>query len=291
MKRLIALPLVLFLSVVSASCLPAQSTQPATQPTTQTSEIPTFYADYAQVLQQHVDAEGMVDYESLKANRAPLDRFAEQLADLEPDAYQDWTRDQKIAFWINAYNALTLEVIIDNYPIDPGLIRNPLYPANSIRQIEGVWDEIRFDVMDRELTLDQIEHEILRPQFNEPRIHMAINCASIGCPELRREPFMGKKLDRQLNEQAEVFFNDPTKFQIDPENKTIRISPIFDWFGEDFIEKMKAEGVAEDPSKEEATLWFASHYVGQLGWPEARDYRIAEYLDYDWALNDQTAKE
>ncbi|KKK47462.1 hypothetical protein LCGC14_3154940 [marine sediment metagenome] len=193
------------------------------------------YDDYATVLRKHVDDKGMVSYAGLKENPEELNRFVRALAVLEPKTYEGWDETAKIAFWINAYNALTLKAIINHYPIKAGLISGLAYPANSIRQIPGVWDKLQFLVMGQKMTLNQIEHETLRAKFNEPRIHTALVCAAVGCPQLRNEPFVGEKLNAQLDDQSKGFVTNPAKFRIDRDNGKVYLSSIFKWFGGDFV--------------------------------------------------------
>jgi hypothetical protein len=247
------------------------------------------YEDYALVLKTYVDDRGMVDYGNLKAHRDQLDAFAERLEKLEPASYEGWIAQQKIAFWLNAYNGLTLVAIIDNYPIRPSFFRSRLYPKNSIRQIGGVWDKLQFPVMGMKITLDEIEHKILRKEFNEPRIHMALVCAAMGCPPLRNKPYTGKRLVEQLDDQTQRFLKNPRKFRVDREDRRIYLSSIFRWFGKDFI---PAYGTDQEFSgyrkTERALLNFVSDYLDE----ETRDYLVSEklsvkYLDYDWSLNEQ----
>lgn len=250
---------------------------------------PPSYADYALVLERYVDEHGLVDYKGLKGHSGDLDRFVRSLAKVSSNDYDSWTDADKIAFWINAYNGLTLRVILDHYPIKPSFLKSFVYPENSIRQIAGVWDKITFPVMGREVTLDHIEHGILRAKFNEPRIHMALNCASMGCPPLRREPFVGARLDAQLDDMTRRFLKNPAKFRIDRPSKTVYLSPIFKWFGGDFAKRYGAqEKFPGFSDTERAVLDFVSKYID----PEDGSYLekgklSIEYLDYDWSLNVQ----
>ncbi len=208
---------------------------------------------------------------------------------VQPAAAAVMSWPAKVALWTNAYNALTLKAIIDHYPIKPGLISGIAYPDDSIRQIPGVWDRLEFLVMDRRVTLNEIEHEILRPQFNEPRIHVALGCAAMGCPPLRPEPFTGERLDEQLDDQTRRFLGNPRQFRIDRERGVVYLSSIFQWFGEDFIPTYAPqEGFAGHSDKERTSLNFVSGYLPpeQAEYLRTGDYRI-EYLDYDWSLNEQ----
>jgi len=137
-------------------------------------ELRTFsYDKYAAVLSAYVDPNGMVNYKQLKADSKNLDAFVAEMADLTAGIYEKWSKVDKIAFWLNAYNACTLKAIIDNYPIRSSFFKSAVYPKNSIRQIPGVWDKLKFNVMGKSLTLKHIEHNILRKEFDEPRIHTA----------------------------------------------------------------------------------------------------------------------
>jgi hypothetical protein len=250
---------------------------------------PFTYDDYAQALKTYVNDQGMVNYRALKVHSDKLDAFVDALAALEPKVYDGWNEKEKIAFWINAYNALTLEAIIRNYPIQPSFLRSLAFPKNSILQIAGVWDKLQFTVMGRKVTLDEIEHKILRKQFNEPRVHMALVCASMGCPPLRNEPFIGGKLDAQLEDQARKFLSNPKKFRIDRQKGRVYLSPIFKWFGEDFVKSCGTNDKFTGHNQtERAVLNFVSRYLDATD----RDYLATgkygiKYLGYDWSLNEQ----
>ncbi|UCD56666.1 MAG: DUF547 domain-containing protein [Candidatus Hydrogenedentota bacterium] len=250
------------------------------------------FDDYARVLGAHVDEHGMLEYKRLKAHRQGLDTFAGAIAALEPEAYGRWTDDQKIAFWINAYNALTLKAIIDNYPIKASFFKSRLYPKNSIRQIPGVWDELEFPVIRRQVTLNQIEHVNLRRNFDEPRIHVALVCAAMGCPPLRNEPFTGERLDAQLDDQTRRFLKNAAKFRIDRDAGRVYLSSIFKWFGKDFIESYGTEDKSGGHSDaQRAVLNFVGKYLDgkDAEYLFTGEYDII-YLDYDWSLNEQAGE-
>jgi hypothetical protein len=247
------------------------------------------FGDLGAVLQEFVKQEGMVSYRGLKANPQRLQDFLQELAQVHPEDYQGWPASQQIAFWINAYNALTLKAIIDHYPIKASWFRSLKFPKNSIRQIPGVWTKLRFPVMGRQMTLDDIEHATLRQQFNEPRIHAALVCAAMGCPPLRNEPYLGEKLDQQLNDQTRRFLANPQKFRIDRDQGKVYLSPIFKWFGQDFVKTYGTTAKFSSFSpKERAVLNFIQAYLSK----EDRDYLLTgkysiSYLKYDWSLNEQ----
>ena len=247
------------------------------------------YGSYSATLGKYVDDDGMVGYEALEVDREKLDAFATSLAGLSPKVYDKWTDAEKIAFWINAYNGLTLKAILDHYPIEPSFIASLRFPKNSIRQISGVWDKLEFRVMGAEMTLDEIEHSRLRRYFNEPRIHVALVCAAIGCPSLRSEPFEADRLDAQLDDQTTRFLRNPHKFRIDRSEGRVYISPIFDWFGDDFVRTYGTNAKFDGHKKSErAVLNFISGYlsVSDAEYLSSGDYDI-EYLDYDWSLNEK----
>jgi hypothetical protein len=250
------------------------------------------YSDYDSVLKAFVNEKAMVNYGSLKAQPQQLDAFAVSMGKLSSEVYENWNESDKIAFWLNAYNALTLKAIIDNYPIKSSFLRSRIYPKNSIRQIPGVWKKITFRVMGKDLTLNHIEHEILRKKFDEPRIHMAMVCAAMGCPPLRGEPYEGSKLDEQLDDQTRRFLNDPGKFKIDRNRNMLHLSPILDWFAGDFVKKYGTEkSIGKHNKKESAVLNFVASYLSET----KKDYVLAgsfkiKHLKYDWSLNEQQAR-
>ncbi len=215
---------------------------------------------FADLLQKFVD-DGVVDYRGFKKEEARLDRYLEYLAGIQPDTLND---KERFAFFANAYNAWTLKLILEHYPgirsiKDAGsLWRSPW--KQKIARIDG-----------RLLTLDEIEHDILRAQFGDPRVHFAVNCASKGCPPLWREPFSGQTLDRQLDQATRAFINDPARYRLD--GNTLYVSRIFKWFAEDFN---------DDPI--EFFQQYAENGLRKELERRAKDLRV-KYLDYDWSLN------
>ncbi|NES81948.1 MAG: DUF547 domain-containing protein [Moorea sp. SIO2B7] len=235
------------------------------------------YDNYAVVLNSYVDRNGLVNYKGLQANRQGLDTFNAGLSSLNPSTYESWNEKEKIAFWINAYNALTLQSIID---------QNPL--KNSIRDIPGVWKRRTFNIAGQAKTLDNIEHNTLRVNFNEPRIHVALVCAAMSCPPLRKEPYTANKLDAQLDNQVRKFIASPHGFRIDKNQGRVYLSSIFKWYGKDWKQSYGVEGKFTGSANERAVLNFLSNYLSA----EARNYLIQgaykiSYLDYDWSLNKQ----
>ena len=275
------LPALLLLSSCAGALL---SAQPASQiDQTQISDAsvnkPFSYEPYSEVLSAYVDQKGFIDYPELQANRQQLDQFNASLAAVASNDYASWTEAEQIAFWINAYNSLTLKSIINETPI-----------KDSIKDIVGVWRIKQHDVLadGKTLTLNNIEHDVLRADFNEPRIHVAINCASFSCPDLRNEPYTGEKLDAQLDEQVQRFLSNPKGLRIDRETNTVYLSKIFEWFGEDWKPTYGIESGFTGNQNEKAVLNFISSYLKaeDKAYLEAGNYKV-KYMDYDWSLNDQ----
>lgn len=262
--------------LANSSQTPANSiTDPAT--TQVAASKPFNYRDYAEVLQTYVSDRGLVDYSTLQANREQLDRFNQSLCTVTPETYQGWNETEQIAFLINAYNAFTLQSIIDRSPL-----------TESIRDIPGVWKRRKFALAGAEKTLDNIEHDILRRDFNEPRIHVALVCAAISCPPLRNEPYLPERLDAQLEEQTTKFAASPHGLRLDRQDNRVYLSSIFKWYGADFKENYGIEDKFDGNDTQRAVL----HYFSSQLEPEARefleegDYNV-KYLDYDWSLNKQ----
>ncbi len=247
------------------------------------------YEKYSKVLKTYVDRKGKVNYRELKESKSEMNVFLDKLKKLEPEDYQTWSDEEKIVLWINAYNAFTLEAILDHYPLKDSSFRIRKYPRNSIRQISGVWDKIKFPVMGKEITLDHIEHKILRKEFQEPRIHVALVCAARGCPPLRQEPYKAEMLNDQLDDQARRFLSSDKNFSIDKKQRLVYLSSIFKWYGKDFVGSYEpAPDFKGHRRRERAVLSFISLYLQEEDrkFLEQGSYKI-KYLNYDWTLNEQ----
>lgn len=255
-------------------------------PKVQVPEGPFTHERFNEVLVAFVDDAGMVDYKGLQANRESLDQYVAHMGVVTQSTYDGWSEQKQIAFWINAYNAITLQAIINHYPIKPGNVLNrSLYPENSIRQISGVWDKLETTVLGKPMTLNAIEHEVLRVDFKEPRLHVAIVCASIGCPPLRNEAFVAEKLEEQLVDQSKDFVNHPQNLKIDTAKKTIYVSSILDWFGEDFEGSYSLDGRS---GEESAILGYLHTYASDEQKAALSDNTYSvDFQDYDWKLNEQ----
>lgn len=231
------------------------------------------YTAYAGLLDKYVE-NGRVNYTELKRNSSILDSL---VTSLEGSDLNGLNEKQKIAFYINAYNLITIKSIVDAYPV------------NSIKNINGAWDKKKWNVADNKLTLNDIEHEILRKEFSEPKIHFAIVCASIGCPPLLSKPFLADSLEKQLEMVSNNFVSDENYNILDIEFKSAKLSSIFDWFGEDFVDQYYDSSNFNHLSKKEnASLNFI---ISQFPPDEQEKLKQLEfkinYLDYDWSLNDQ----
>ena len=213
-----------------------------------------------ELLAKNVDSVGHVNYQGFIDEK---EKFHTYLCALEQEAPKDdWTEDEKLAYWINAYNAYTVELIIDNYPVES--IKDL---GGSLFKINTSWDIKFIHIEGEEYDLNNIEHGIIRKDFSEPRIHFAVNCASVSCPKLRNEAYVGSKLDAQLDDQIRSFLNDPTKNLIGTE--TAKLSKIFKWFTGDFTNSMSIEA-----------------YINQYTDVKITDDTEIDYFDYDWNLNE-----
>ncbi len=220
---------------------------------------------FDEVLKAHVRS-ALVDYPALKTDER-LPRYLAQLAAADPTTLT--TRNEQLAFWINAYNAYTLKLVADHYPVAG--IREIKLPGAATP-----WAAPIAIVGGKPLTLDYIEHEILRKQLHEPRIHFAIVCAALSCPQLRGEAYVADRLDEQLENQGRWFFS--WRNQFDVGSKSAGISMILKWFAEDF------------GGNKEAILRFVAPYTIESvrrSIESAPTLWKVTYLKYDWSLNAQ----
>lgn len=242
-----------------------------------------------EVLSEHVD-NGLVNYKKLKVNQATLNEYLQELATINPVAYKGWTREQKLALWINAYNAFTIKAIIDNYPIEHSWLADPLgnFPDNSIRQIKGVWDKVTWMVMGKKFTLNQMEHEIIRRELLDARIHFVLVCASKGCPYLEKKAFEASDLDARLDQAGVNYIYESRRIRFDRVNKVVHLPQIFKWFEDDFEQGTKYKSLFKDhPSKQAGILSWVYRYANKndRAFLKKHTLQIA-YLYYDWALNE-----
>ncbi len=240
------------------------------------AELDRTHAAWSALLRKHVvlqDARGAasrVDYAGFARDREALGAYLAALARVAPSEFAPLPRADQMAFLINAYNAATVELILTQYPKHASI-------KDYGSLFRSAWRKPFVRVLGETLTLDQIEHARLRgPRgYGEPRLHFALNCASISCPMLREEAYSGAKLEAQLEEQTVRFLSDRSRNRFDAKADTLELSSIFDWYGEDFAGGRLAS--------------FLSPYASALGAERAalakKDLEIA-FLDYDWRLND-----
>lgn len=217
---------------------------------------------FSTVLRKYVSEEGgWVDYEGLSGDHAGLDAYIASLADAPFDRFG---RDAKLALLINAYNAFTLRLILDHYPVES--IKN--IPSNER------WDAVRWNVGGRILSLNQIEHQEIRPNFREPRVHFALVCAAVGCPPLRHEAYVAKRLEEQLTEQSRYAHEHDRWFQYEPETNVLWLTSLYSWYSSDFDQVSESVGQ------------FAAGYSQLLKTSLENGGRPkVKFLDYDWSLN------
>lgn len=243
--------------------------------TSTAAKPPLDHARYGVVLERFVDRSGMVNYTALQNDPADLEAYVAELGAVTPASFDAWDEAEQIAFLLNAYNALTLASIIEHKPLKA-----------SIRDILGVWKLNRHQVAGQAMTLDHLEHGILRKDYNEPRIHAALVCAAISCPPLRREPYVGSKLNDQLDDQVRLWLASPQGLVIDPGTGTVAISAIFQWFSEDWNASYSTDTGFGRHTKQRPVLNFISGYLSPSDQAYLRkgDYNLTT-LNYDWSLN------
>lgn len=221
---------------------------------------------WREVLSESVSKTGattVVDYRMLKSNPTKLNSYLKQLEGVSHSDFQAFSKKNQLAFLINAYNAYTVRLIIDHYPV------------KSIKKTGGFftspWKKKFFKLFGEPTHLDHIEHDLIRKNFKEPRIHFAVNCASKGCPSLIQTPYLGAKIDEQLEAASRDFLNDKSRNRFDPKKSTLYLSKIFDWYGDDFV---KANG---------SVIGFVAPRLGI----SPKDVSRTRFLDYDWSLNER----
>ncbi len=245
------------------------------------------------VLERYVQ-DGRVDYAALKVEAELLRRYLRQVAAVTAEEFSSWSESSQIAYLLNAYNAYTLVTVIDNYPIKGSSffkkVTNPkrfAFPDNSVRHIDGVFDGLTHRAAGQDQTLDDIEHGMLRANYNEPRIHFALVCAAVSCPPLREEAYRGDRLDEQLDEQGAAFLGDPRLNRFELQRGRVYLSKIFDWFGADFQQYATEAGYGED-ERVNGVLNFVARYLSEpiVSFLQSGDYEV-HFESYDWTLNDQ----
>lgn len=221
-------------------------------PVTKSEAVPTNHANWNGLLQKYVSKNGLVNYKGFKKDSNALSAYLKELAAMTPT--KEWSRNATLAYWINTYNAYTVKLIVDNYP------------TKSIKDINDPWGKKFITLAGAKYSLEGIENEILR-KMNEPRIHFAINCASVSCPSLLNEAFTEAKIEQQLKNVTKSFVNDKTKNNITASK--IEVSKIFDWFAADF----KSKGGVID-------------FLNLYSSTKISDKAQVAFKEYNWNLNE-----
>lgn len=223
---------------------------------------PISHTLWDKLLQQHVTASGKVDYKGFIQDSARLHKYLDLLSRNHPND-KFWSKEERLAYWINAYNAFTVKLIVDHYPV-----KSIKDIKKGIPFVNSVWDIKFIQIAEKRYDLNNIEHGIIRARFDDPRIHFAVNCASISCPKLSNRAYIADQLDDQLNAAASSFLSDKSKNQIAEDQ--LKLSKIFLWYGMDF--KKSGKSIIE--------------YINQYAPSKVDESAKVGYLDYDWNLND-----
>ncbi|MFD1062201.1 DUF547 domain-containing protein [Winogradskyella litorisediminis] len=225
---------------------------PPEPPKIETNSKINFDVRLNNILNTYVSAKGEVNYSKIKNNSTDLDIYIDYISENLPE--ESWSKNEKLAYWINAYNALTIDLILRNYPV------------NSIKDIKDPWDQRLWKFGNKWINLNQIEHEILR-KMEEPRIHFAIVCASYSCPKLQNSAFTGENLEVELTKATQDFLADTNRNIISSDE--LQLSKIFKWFRKDF----ETNGSLID-------------FLNTYSEIEISSNAKKSFLDYDWDLND-----
>ncbi len=263
-----------------------------TTPENERSALPAVYERYANILKTYVREDGWVDYGSLRRRRLELKPLLMELDELDPNVYQGWSQNEKLAFWINAYNLKMLEIVTRNYPIESSWWLRLTWPPSDIRHIKGIWTDYKFIVMDEEFTLADVERRFFHKTFQDPRVYLAITYASRSSPPLRREAYRGDHLDEQLDRQVKRFLASDQGLRIDRRNMVVHISALFKptWRGKEFVGRYGTDKKFKDrDAQTRAALNFITSYLSRddVYFLEVENYTI-EYINFDWRLNDRS---
>ena len=266
MKTLFNVATVLFVALTMQSCnlLSAAGVSSQGQPTkevkseltstTANSLVNVDHSQWDKLLKKNVNSEGFVNYKGFQKDKSQLESYLKMLSEKEPT--NDWSVQELLAYYINLYNASTVQLILENYP------------TKSIKDIDGAWTKGRVLVGSKELSLGGIENGILR-KMNEPRIHFAINCASVSCPKLINEAFTAAKINEQLERATKEFINSDKN---DISASSPKLSSIFDWYQKDFKVNGKQDVIG---------------YINQYSKTKINTGAAITYKDYNWNLNEQ----
>ncbi|MBL8329494.1 MAG: DUF547 domain-containing protein [Rubrivivax sp.] len=267
----------LALQAVAAACAAAWL------PSLQAQTFDHSHAAWTALLRRHLRVQrggqaSQLHYAGMAAARAELKAYLDSLSAVSAASFAGWSKAQRQAFLINAYNAFTVELILTRYP-----------DLKSIKDLgsllQSPWKPRWVPLLGSKVSLDEIEHQMLRKRgdYDDPRVHFGVNCASIGCPALREEAFVAERLEVQLDEQTVRFMSDRSRNRWNAQRQRLELSKIFDWFGEDF--RLGHRGIS-------SLAAFAARHADSLADTPAERERIRaggvdiSFTDYDWALND-----
>lgn len=222
------------------------------------------HAAFDKLLKKHVSDKGLVDYKGFKADQTAFNQYLDMLSKNAPAS--SWSKQEQMAYWINAYNAYTIRLVLDHYPVQS--IKD-IGSKIKIPFVTTPWAIKFFSIGGDKMSLDNIEHGTLRKKFDDPRIHFALVCASISCPRLRNEAYTAAKLDSQLDDQGRDFLNNPAKNKIG--KSSAQLSRYFDWYKGDWSKN--GQSVAK--------------WVNKFSTAKMTDATPVTYLDYNWSLNQQ----
>ncbi|MGD0551356.1 MAG: DUF547 domain-containing protein [Sedimentisphaerales bacterium] len=267
----------------------SQSTPPATSNT-----ATHLFDQVTAFLKKYVNKDGLVDYKALSHKKMETVKLLEQFRKLDRNEYNSWSKDDKLAFWINGYNLNFIKIIVDNYPIESNRMLRLFWPPNSIRHINGIWNEHKFIIMNEEFTLQEIDQRFLQKEFGEPLAFFAISYASVSGPPLRNEAYHGQNLSTQFDDQVKKFLAGQHAFKIDRENKKVYLSSILSptWYGNQFVAKYGTDlKFKQQEPAVRAILNFLTKYVSpqDVDYLETGNYTV-EFLRYDWTLNDRAGQ-
>jgi hypothetical protein len=279
----ICLPLIL-IALIFSGCT---TIHPKAVPEAITDKQLFTHERFDRVLQRYGSESGKIDYAALQKNPDELNRYYRLLTQISPDSHPELfpTDDHKLAYWINAYNAAAINIVLTYYPIKS--VKEVKPPAVFFfLPVESGFFVFQKPVFGgRTISLYSLENGIVRKRFAEPRIHFALNCASIGCPRLPQTPFLPDKLDEQLDTETRRFMAEERNVRIDHDNRTVFISQIFQWFEDDFIDWLKHH----HPELSASLPGYIALYLdGEKAseWEKiSTTYRL-EFIPYDWQLND-----
>lgn len=259
--------------LLSSASLPAQSPEP----------VQGLHAPFDQLLDLNV-RDGLVYYRALKSERGRLDRYVASL-NVPATTVEAWSRDEKLAFWLNAYNALVLQTVIGGYPIRG---KFPDYPPSSVRQIPGAFERTKHRVAGRTLTLDEIEKNVL-PEFKEPRAYLALGRGAVGSGRLRSEAYTAARLSAQLAAMQAEMVTQQEMVRIDRLNNRMSVTPIISWHEAEFVATYdRGDGAFAGRSAiERAILSFVMPHLLRLEreFAAKNAFQIA-FHPFDWRLND-----